>query len=170
VLTSTDIDGALRELARRLDARGVRAHIRVVGGAALSLSYADRAVASDVDAAFTPIAEIVAVAREIAKERGWPDEWLNNHAGKFIPIARDDWLAFLSVGGVEIVIAGPHLLLAMKLLSSRIGRDDIDIAYLVDVVGVTAEEQAEEVFETFLPGEVLSERAIRILRRVLEGR
>lgn len=125
---------------------------------------------SDVDAAFTPIAQIIAVVREMAEERGWPEEWLNNHAGKFIPIARDDWLPFHSVGNVEIVIAGPHLLLAMKLLSSRIGRDDVDIARLVVVTGVTSEEQAGEVFEAFFPGETLSDRATRILSRVLKNR
>ena len=48
-LTRADLVEALQELVRELRAHNVRGEIRIVGGAALSLSYFDRDVTQDID-------------------------------------------------------------------------------------------------------------------------
>lgn len=48
-LTRADLLEALQELIRELRARKVRGEIRIVGGAALSLSYFERDVTQDID-------------------------------------------------------------------------------------------------------------------------
>ncbi len=56
------------------------------------------------------------------------------------------------------------MLLAMKLRASRPGRDEDDMAQLLSLCRVTTSEQAEELYESLFPGEVLQEKAFKMLR------
>jgi putative NIF3 family GTP cyclohydrolase 1 type 2 len=56
--------GALNELANGLDSEGASATIRIVGGAALSIGYYERAATTDVDALLTGDIEAISA-------KGW---------------------------------------------------------------------------------------------------
>ena len=54
----------------------------------------------------------------------------------------------------------------MKLRANRPGRDVNDIRALLALVGITNVATAETLYESFYPGDVLSDRAIRILENL----
>lgn len=70
--------------------------------------------------------------------------------------------------GVVVQIAPVDALLAMKLRANRPGRDEKDIARLVAIGGISGVREAEELFESFYPGDALTDRALRMLERALE--
>ena len=77
-----------------------------------------------------------------------------------------EWHTLLDDENVSIAVASAATLLVMKLRASRPGRDDEDIARLLSICDITSIEAADEIYETYYPGEVLEEKAYRILRVV----
>ena len=69
----------LAELSQELDARGVKAQLFVVGGAAMALAYNMRRTTADVDGVFEPKAVIYEAARRVAgRHEKLPADWLND--------------------------------------------------------------------------------------------
>lgn len=69
------------ELSAELRWQRIRAHVYIVGGAAMALGFDSRRQTMDVDALIKeghgPVVEAV---RRIVRRRGWPDAWLNEEA------------------------------------------------------------------------------------------
>lgn len=140
------LDGQLR-------ARGVAASVYVVGGVAVALSVRqDRFPSLDLDA----IASDQAVFEEadaIAAERGLPPRWLNDAAQPWLPPRPPAALQPRVEPGLDVHIAPPEHLLAMKIVAFR-DRDVDDIVDLVralDLETASAEQLATlvtAVYET----------------------
>jgi hypothetical protein len=156
-----DILGALDELVGVLVAAQARAHIRIVGGAAIAVRFTRDATTTDVDALYGPAPEVEAAAREVARRRGWPDDWLNDKVKLFASHfdGPEDWVSFDVRHGVEVRVADAPLLLAMKLRAARGRRDAADIDLLLDACSITTAEAAVAVFERYYPEELLPPRA-----------
>lgn len=168
LLDRDDLIRGLRQLVGKLREAGEPAGIRLVGGAALSLRYFDRRNTEDIDAALHPSHPVLEAAAEIAAQNEWATDWLNSRAEHFIPIAKDvGWELLYSNGGISIWVASAPALLAMKLQASRAGRDDDDIAKLLTICQVSSREQADELYESYYPGEVLPDKAHRLLDALL---
>lgn len=167
-LTRADLVSGLRDLVERLHDDGLETSVYIVGGAALSLSYdSERGTTDDIDAKLSPAPRCLDHAATIARARGWADDWLNTSAEVFIPIARDaGWQLLWDDGITRVWVASAECSLAMKLRASRRGRDSDDIANLLAHLGIGSAEQAEELFETFYPGEVVEPKGLRILADV----
>ncbi len=163
-LDRDDLISGLRSIVSELRERGESAGIRIVGGAALNLRYFDRPGTDDIDASIRPPTSVLEIAHEIAEARGWPSNWLNTDPAHFIPIVKGSWESIFDDEGISIWVASPEMLLAMKLRASRPGRDEDDMAQLLSLCRVTTSEQAEELFESLFPGEVLQEKAFKMLR------
>jgi hypothetical protein len=99
----------LRDLGRRLDARGVEGEMYVVGGAAIALAYDERRSTRDIDAVFEPKMVIYEVAAAMATEQGLPPGWLNDAVKGFLAGADDD---------AAVVFEGPGLRVATASLVS----------------------------------------------------
>jgi hypothetical protein len=102
---------------------------------------------------------------------GWPEDWLNNQAAGFVPDfgrRATIWETLYDDGQVAIQVASADAMLAMKLRANRPGRDDADIAKLMVICGVDTLAAAEELYEDFYSAEVLPERAVRMVTRILE--
>jgi hypothetical protein len=145
-------------VCERVAARGVTGRIYVVGGAALALKYypdgVERRPTEDIDAAFSPVAEIEAEARQLAREENLPENWFNNRSRGYLPPHHQPEGEILwTVDSVEVVIAPPDLLLAMKARACRLGRDDEDIAVLVRHLGITCIEQIDDLVDRIYDGE-----------------
>ena len=164
-----DLVSGLREVVKRARETGIRdVSIRIVGGAALRIAYFERATTADIDAQIQPLDQLEPIIRQIASERDWPADWLNDKATIFIPRwgRSVEWEALFDDENVSIWIAPIEALLAMKLNAARPGRDTEDIVHLLvlnDIHTVAAEEQ---LFEDFYPGDALTERAVLLLERI----
>lgn len=132
----------LHNLAERLETAGLRGELFLVGGAAMALAYSTRRSTADLDAIFEPKAAIYEIAATIARERSLPATWLNDAVKSFAPGADPNARALLDLPGLTVTIASPRYLLAMKLLTSRIERDEDDIRLLLGLSGITTVDEA----------------------------
>lgn len=170
-LDRDDLIDGLRELIREAHAEGLNGvTIRIIGGAALRLAHFDRDTTVDIDAQIAPLEQLQPIIDRMATSRGWPADWLNNNAAMFLPSwgRGVDWQTVFDDGDVSISVAPIDALLAMKLLASRPGRDTPDITKLLALNEITSVETAEELFESFYPGDALPEKAILLLNKILE--
>lgn len=170
-LDRDDIIDGLRDLTRRVRASGIRgATIRIVGGAALRLAYFDRPTTADVDARIEPLDQIEPFALQIADERNWPDNWLNDKAGQFVPEwgKAVEWQPMYDDESISIWVAPVDALLAMKLhaVQGRPGRDTDDVAKLLRLNDITSVGAAEAHYEAFYPGDAFSERTVALLEKM----
>jgi hypothetical protein len=169
-LNRADLLEALQELIHALRARNVSGEIRIVGGAALSLSYFERDVTQDIDVMNVQGGENEAVAeaaRSVASRLDLNDNWLNFEVTRIdaLPtLGREvEWHTIFSSAEITIQVASAETLLAMKLRANRPGRDVNDIRALLALVGITDVASAETLYESFYPGDVLPDRAVQIL-------
>ena len=159
----------LRDLAEELQEAGVPTKIEVVGGAAVALQVGRDALTRDIDALFVPSEALTEVTSRMARERGWPEDWLNDAAKQFVSHYDEpsDWDVYLDEGGVTILVARSPLLLAMKLHAARGQRDLPDIRRLIESCELPTSEQAEAIFDRYYPQESLSTRARAMLNQTL---
>ena len=108
----------------------------VVGGAAIALAFDSRRSTNDIDAVFEPKSVIYAVAAELADERNLPAGWLNDAVKGFLTEADPDAPLVLEVSGLRVSTASPRILLAMKVLSHRVGEDEDDVRLLARALGL----------------------------------
>jgi hypothetical protein len=169
-LTRADLLEALQELIHELRARNVSGEIRIVGGAALSLSYFERDVTQDIDVMNVQGGDNEAVAeaaQSVASRLDLNDNWLNFEVTRIdaLPtLGREvEWHTIFSSAEITIQVASAETLLAMTLRANRPGRDVNDIRALLALVGITDVASAETLYESFYPGDVLPDRAIQIL-------
>ena len=120
---------------------------------------------SDVDALFTSTPLIEEAIHHVASKNAWPEDWFNNAVLMFASHfdQEKDWELRFSQHNVEILIARPPLLLAMKLLAGRGRRDYPDIELLVQACGVATVDEAVEIFEHYYPTEVMRPRTLMFL-------
>jgi hypothetical protein len=138
----------LEDLGRRLAARGIEGEMYVVGGAAIALAFDSRRSTADIDAVFEPKTAIYEAAGELADERGLPDGWLNDAVKGFIAGADPDAPLVLEVLGLRVSTASPRILLAMKVLSHRVGEDEDDVRLLARELGLNAAHDILAVAES----------------------
>jgi hypothetical protein len=168
-LTRHDIRALLEELGRRLADRGIRASVYIVGGAAIALGINERRITADVDAIFDDPA-VAEEATAMAVERGLPADWLNSRVAMFLPDDQDPSATIFSTGGIDVAIASPEHVLAMKMASFRPGNDLDDLAALFVRMGIVSPEHAADMAlriygpdTVVLPGReelILSARAV----------
>jgi len=173
-LERADIVDGLRDLASELKAAREVAGIRLVGGAALALLYFERGTTQDLDALHVHPGSDQAVAdaaAQVARRHDWDPEWLNfavTGADALPTLGRSvEWTTIHDSGGVVIQVASKESLLAMKLRANRPGRDTRDIRQLLALCGIATLAEAESFYEDFYPGDLLPERAVGMVQRIL---
>lgn len=166
LFSNDDIEAGLRALVAELVSVGAESTIQVVGGAAVALQVSREGLTQDIDTLHTPSPAVRQAAQRVALARGWPESWLNDNAKMYDSHFHDgrDWKLLLEDHGVTVFIAGPSLLLAMKLLAGRGRRDQTDIDRLLDTLDITSIEDATAVFNHYYPTEVMSPNALRQLK------
>ncbi len=142
-----EIVDLLTDLGTRLAARGIEGEMYVVGGAAIALAFDERRSTRDIDAVFEPKTVIYEVARQLAEERGLLDGWLNDAVKGFLEGADPDAPLVLEVEGLRVSTASPRILLAMKVLSHRVGEDEEDVRLLSRELGLLDAAQVLAVAE-----------------------
>ncbi len=155
---------AFADLGRRAWQRGRTIEIAIYGGSALVLTYDWRHATRDVDAVFEADKGLVLeLAAEIAEDRGWPRDWLNDGVKGFLGDAdqaeRRHFGTFPSEDepGLRVFTASPAYLFAMKCRAMRLsgaqGAPDVgDIRQLARELGITNAAQAFAVIAAYFPG------------------
>ncbi len=157
LLTRKDILRALERLSQILEARGVKADLFVIGGAALALAYKARPSTRDVDAVFKRRNEVFKAAAQVGREQGLPDEWLNDASKRFIGRPDRRPLPILDLPGLRLMAGSPEYLLAMKILADRHDRDRQDLRFLIRKLNLKSVKQAERAFSEVYPDDEISE-------------
>ncbi len=157
-----DAFGALGRLAW---AAGKTIEIAVYGGSALMLSYDWRLATKDVDGVFESDRKTVrAFAAVVARERGWPEDWLNDGVKGFLSGRDTDAAVKRLYGdfpspdapGLRVFLPRPEYLFAMKCRAMRIGGIDEtgdveDIRNLAREIGLADAGQALALVASFYP-------------------
>ena len=122
-----EIQDGLKRLGELAEAQGLHIRLTLVGGAAMVLGYQARQSTRDVDAVIIAPREarlVRTLAKQVAEERQWPEDWLNDGAKGYLVGISDGPILF-STPGIEARAPSLEQLLAMKLSAWR---DDLDIS------------------------------------------
>src|SRR5581483_11984825 len=142
-LTRENLEAAFRALGAKARAAEKLVEIAIYGGSALVLTLPGRAATKDVDAVMQhDSAWLRGAVSELAAEKGWPADWLNDGVKGWLshrdadPEAKRLFRTYPSEEepGLRVLVASPQYLFAMKCLAMRIGgadqaqdRSDIEI-------------------------------------------
>ena len=177
---------AFDRIGRAAVAVGTRLQIAVYGGSALMLASNFRFATEDVD-----IADIghdwpdwlTFVVAEIARDKGWSEEWFNDgvtfHLSPLADHAKDhlEFGTFPRDGspsGLVVSVPTAEYLLAMKLKAFRTqdalrgDTERLDILNLMDVVGILTADQAIAVLGKYFPISAASSEKQRFLLKNLD--
>jgi hypothetical protein len=157
-LGTDDLRSLLAELGEELAARGVHAHLFIVGGAAMALRYDNRRVTRDVDAVFFPTEDVRRAAAVVAERHNLDPDWLNDGAKGFMPGDDPEAHRILDVPSLTIDVGSSKYLLAMKLFSARSAVDYDDAVQLFIDVGFTTTDQALNLLEQMYSPALLTSR------------
>ncbi|MGC2174978.1 MAG: DUF6036 family nucleotidyltransferase [Acidimicrobiales bacterium] len=150
---------ALGELDEELKILNVRGEVFIVGGAAMAIAYDTRRSTADVDAVFVPSSEVRTAASRVAERMNLEPDWLNDGAKSFLPGEDENQIGVYEGQHLSVAAASPQYLLAMKLMASRVERDQDDIRELYKLCGLTTAEQGLDLLVSYYPSH-------RILPRV----
>ena len=98
-----------------------------------------------------------------------PADWLNDGVKGFLvdnpPIEN-----FLTLEGLKISAVSPEYLLAMKLMSARVGEMDMaDIRFLFKKLGINSREKAQAVLLKFYPQDLILPKTMYVIEEILIG-
>ena len=157
----------IRELGSRLEDRGVRAEMFVVGGSAMALAYNRDRLTKDVDAVFEPKSVVYEQARRMAVGKGLPEDWLNDGVKGLLPDRPDTraQTAFVAPG-ISVSVASPEFVFAMKAAAARVEEDTDDLGLLAQMLGITTGAQALDLVERFYNRARLSPKTQFILQEM----
>lgn len=158
---------AFERMSALLEARGVKADLFVVGGAAMMLAYDARPATRDIDAVFKRKNEVFKAAAQVAREQKLPDEWLNNAVTRYIGRPDQRPTPILDLPGVRVMAGSPRYLLAMKILADRHDRDRDDLRFLIRLVGLKTMPAVERAFRQVYPGDAIAPDTRKRLAEIL---
>jgi len=148
-----EIEEGLRRLGELAQAKGLDVRLTLVGGAVMVLRFNARASTRDIDAVILAPAEARLVrdlARQIAEENDWSEDWLNDGAKGYLVGISKGPIVF-QAPGIEARAPSMEQMLAMKLCAWR---DDVDISdarrLLQEIAGKHTKEAVWQSLEPFL--------------------
>ena len=158
-------------LSHQLASREVRAHIYVVGGAAMVLAHRSTRLTRDVDAlAIDRRDEVLEAAGEVAREQGLSPDWLNDAVRTAPwPTPRPDTRAAVVYDSPHLVVTGASAeqLLAMKVRAGRRG-DRADIEFLVRRLGISTLQHVEAIHRAVFPHDPIPEENMEVILDCLQ--
>jgi len=125
--TRNEIETGLKRLGELAQAKGLHIQLTLVGGAVMVLQFNARPSTRDIDAVILEPREarlVRELARSVADEFDWSEDWLNDGAKGYLVGISDGPIIF-QAPGIEARAPSLEQLLAMKLSAWR---DDIDIS------------------------------------------
>ncbi len=157
---------AFDKLASELARRRISANLFVVGGAAIALAYSAERRTRYIDAGFTNTAEVYEAAHNVARRMKLPRDWLNDAVRSYLLGDDAESQVVYENGSLQVAVASPHYILAMKLLSARPRQDQDDIRLLYNLCGYRSVEDGLNLLQRYLPDQPIPERSVDILEEL----
>lgn len=170
-LGQTDLRRLFELLNDELRLSGTKAELCLVGGAVMCLVYNARLSTQDVDAVFRPAGEVRRAAARAAGRAGVGPDWLNDAVKGFLS-AQGDFVRFLELDHLNVMVAQPEYMLAMKCLAMRIGtefHDEEDVRYLLRQLDIRSYDKAVAVIARYFPLERFPQKTLYALQELLPG-
>ena len=170
MLTTARITELLHMLNDRLAAEDVVGELYMVGGAVMALAFNARQSTADVDAVFVPKETVRRLAREVARDAGVADNWLNDAVKGFLG-DRGEFEKWLELSHLRVFVPVPEYLLAMKCIAFRLGpefRDEDDVRYLLRHLNVERSEDALAIVERYFPADRIPPKTRFALQELLD--
>jgi hypothetical protein len=168
-LTQTDLRRLFELLNRELGRSETQGELFLVGGAVMCLAYAARPSTQEVDAVFRPPTQVREAAARVAVRAKVKADWLNDAVKSFMS-SRGDFVPFLELDHLRIMMARPEYLLAMKCLAMRIGaefHDEDDVRYLLRLLEIRTYEKAVTIITKYYPLERFPQKTLYALAELL---
>lgn len=157
IFTRKEIAEGLERLGELAVESGITIELILVGGALMVMRFQARESTRDVDVVILAPADAQKVrelARRVAEEQAWPNDWLNDGAKGYL-IGLSSGPIVLSAPGVEVRSPDTAQLLAMKLSAWRDDLDIDDAARLLEEIEGERDEIWREVERYLTPGNEL---------------
>ena len=168
-LTDADLRKLFDFLNEELRRSATKGELFLVGGAVMCLAYDARPSTQDVDALFRPPQEVRKAAARVALRAGVSPDWLNDAVKGYLS-AQGDFAEFLELDHLNVMVAQPEYMLAMKALAMRIGaefHDEEDVRYLLRHLGLRDYDKALAVITKYFPLERFPQKTLYALAELL---
>ena len=134
----------------------------------MTLAYRRDRSTHDIDARIdSGHSATINAVREIARERGLPESWLNEQATSYMPREADARAPTLYNSPYLVVTgASAEHMLAMKLESGR-NTDRQDVETLLDHLAIRCPDEAIRIHERLFPDSTRKEDVHRLLSEIL---
>jgi hypothetical protein len=169
-LTQAEFRALLELLNDELRLSDTQAEIFLVGGAVMCLAYNARPSTQDVDAVFRPVGVVRKAAARAANRAGVNPDWLNDGVKGFLS-AQGEFAPFLELDHLNIMVAQPEYMLAMKCLAMRLGtefHDEEDVRYLLRHLDIRSYDKARAVITKYFPLERFPQKTLYALQELLQ--
>ena len=131
------------------------ATVFVVGGAAVALVYdagrSTRALDAAFDSSYEDAGAYLRMTSQVGVPNGQDEDWLNDGAKGMMPGYDKDAQVIYDGQALDVYVASPQYLLAMKLYAARPGRDLNDAVKLWSISGYTSESQGVALLRGEVP-------------------
>ena len=176
-LTKSDIQRGLERLSTLAAAEGVTLEIALYGGAVMVLAFDARPTTKDVDAIVHPAGVAMRLAKRIAREFNWHEEWLNDDVRMFVsPVeTKHAWTPDgLDAPALKITKPTARYLLALKVMACRkampgYAGDETDIGFLARKMEITTVAEIEKIVDAYFPDTVLPAKTQLALETILHA-
>jgi len=164
---------ALRRLGELALAEGLTLEICLYGGTAFMLAYGNRTATQDVDASINPREHGLRLSKQVARDLGLEEKWLNDEVGKFFaPVGARRKLP-LEIPGLRLYVATPSYLLAMKALACRRPgpgrRGDLqDLKFLIHKMEIKSLDEIQAHIDRFYPEDLPTSDQQEILKGIIQ--
>lgn len=172
------LQNVLEDLSQRAEKRDVMIEMSVYGGAVMVFEYGSREMTRDVDVVVHSGKETLrAIVGEIAKERGWDADWLNDGVKGFVsanPALQELFSSGNPTSGLRVLRPTPEYLFAMKAMSMRgfgseNASDIADLKFLIERLGLEDADKALDIVAGFYPASRVSPKTVFGLQEIIGG-
>ena len=170
-LTAADIRRLFGLLDADLGAHGVTGELYLVGGAVMCLAFHAREATKDVDALFEPARLVREAAARVGVAAGLDASWLNDAVKGYLS-PRGEFTPFLELPHLQVFVAHPRYLLALKCAALRLGEEfhDLDdVRYLLRHLDIRTPEEALAIVTRYFPESELLPKTRLLLEELLPG-
>lgn len=170
-LTKAEILQLFELLNADLATSDTRAEVYLVGGAVMCLAHGARAATHDVDAVFKPASVVRQAAARVAARADLPAEWLNDAVKSWLG-TRGSFDPFLEHSHLQVFVAQPAYLLAMKCVAMRLGEEfhDLDdVRFLLRYLNITRAPEALAIVTQYFDEAQIPPKSRLALEELLAG-